>query len=86
MKSFQLSILSAAALFSSIAFAAPVNINTAAASEIAGALNGIGITKAEAIVAFREQNGRFMQPGDIVQVKGVGAATFEKNKADILVD
>lgn len=86
MKSFHLSVFSAAALFSSIVFAAPVNINTAAASEIASALNGVGPSKAEAIVEFRKQHGKFKKPADIVQVKGIGNATFEKNKTDILVD
>ena len=40
----------AALLTSSAAMAAPVNINTASASEIAEALNGIGLSKAQAIV------------------------------------
>ncbi|MCP3687330.1 MAG: helix-hairpin-helix domain-containing protein [Gammaproteobacteria bacterium] len=72
--------------FSSIALAAPVNINTATASEIAAALNGIGIAKAEALVAYRNQNGMFTSAEQIVNVSGIGEATFEKNKADILVE
>ncbi len=72
--------------FSSIALATPVNINTATASEIAAALNGIGIAKAEALVAYRNQNGMFTSAEQIVNVSGIGEATFEKNKADILVE
>lgn len=85
MKSFHLSIIAATLFFSSFAIAAPVNINTAPASEIAQALSGVGKSKAEAIVHYRKQNGKFKKAADIVQVKGIGNATYEKNKADILV-
>lgn len=85
MKSFHLATIVAALFFSSFSIAAPVNINTAPASEIATALSGVGLNKAEAIVQYRKQNGKFKQAADIVQVKGIGKATYEKNKADILV-
>ena len=86
MKRLYLSIASAAIIFCSTVFAAPVNINTAPAEEIADALTGVGASKAEAIVNYRNTNGSFKKPEDIVQVKGIGKATFEKNKADILVE
>ncbi len=73
------------AVFASSVFALPVNINEASADEIADALNGVGISKAQAIVAYREQNGPFANAVDIMQVKGIGETTFEKNRADILV-
>jgi len=85
MKSLQLIITSTALIFSSLVFASPVNINKASASEIAEALSGVGMSKASAIVAYRKQNGKFKSAGDIVQVKGIGNSTFEKNKKDILV-
>jgi len=51
------------------AFAAtPVNINTADAATIAHALDGIGLTKAQAIVAFREEHGPFKNVDDLTQV------------------
>ena len=71
--------------FSTITQAGPVNINMATAEEIAEALNGIGITKAEALVAYRTANGKFSSAAQIVNVKGIGEAIFEKNKADIQV-
>ena len=49
----------AALILSSASSAAPVNINTASASEIAEALNGIGLSKAQAIVDYRETYGLF---------------------------
>tara|TARA_R110002074_G_scaffold51258_2_gene129626 strand:- start:42 stop:302 length:261 start_codon:yes stop_codon:yes gene_type:complete len=79
--------LAAIAVFavSSLANATPVNINTASASEIAEALNGIGLSKAQAIVDFRQNNGLFSSAEQIVSVRGIGESTFMKNKADILV-
>jgi competence protein ComEA len=85
MKSVQLVLASTSILFSSWLFAAPVNINQATASEIAESLSGIGMSKAEAIVAYRNENGKFSSADDIVKVKGIGNSTLEKNKLDILV-
>ena len=69
----------------SIAMAAPVNINTASATEIADALDGIGLSKAQAIVDYREAYGPFNRPDEIVFVRGIGGSTLENNKSDILV-
>jgi len=69
----------------SIAMAAPVNINTASAEQIAEALNGIGLSKAQAIVDYREAYGLFSAADEIVFVRGIGDSTFENNKGDILV-
>ena len=74
-----------AILFSSITFASPVNINTASADDIAAALNGVGTSKAKAIVKYRIANGNFNSADQIIDVVGIGSAIYEKNKADILV-
>ena len=63
-----------------------VNINTASANELSAALNGVGEKKALEIVAFREANGRFAAPIELVEVKGIGESTFEKNKSRIVVE
>jgi competence protein ComEA len=75
----------AALAISSVTAAAPVNINTADAAEIADALNGVGLSKAQAIVDYREAYGLFSQANEIVFVRGIGESTYEKNKSDILV-
>ena len=75
----------AALAISSITAAAPVNINTADAAEIADALNGVGLGKAQAIVDYREAYGSFSRADEIVFVRGIGESTYEKNKGDILV-
>jgi competence protein ComEA len=56
-----------------------VNVNTANAQQIAKALNGVGIKKAEAIVAYRTQNGPFKSTADLMKVKGIGPTTVQKN-------
>ena len=68
---------------SAILVAAPVNVNTASAEEIAQALNGIGESKAQAIVAERETNGPFKSADDLSKIKGIGSKTIEKNRDDI---
>ncbi|ASQ29842.1 competence protein, ComEA family [Campylobacter avium LMG 24591] len=62
---------------------AAVNINTATVEELQS-LKGIGKSKAEAIVAYRnEQN--FTSIDDIKKVKGIGPKLFESIKQDITV-
>ena len=80
-----LAALAVSSIVSSIAMAAPVNINTASADQIAEALNGIGLSKAQAIVDYRESYGLFTAADEIVFVRGIGDSTFENNKGDILV-
>jgi competence protein ComEA len=60
--------------------AGPVNINTASAEEIAESLNGVGLSKAESIVAYREANGAFLHADELVNVKGIGLKTVDKNR------
>ncbi|THB70635.1 MAG: ComEA family DNA-binding protein [Gammaproteobacteria bacterium] len=65
------------------ALCAEVNINTASAQEIADALKGIGLKKAEAIVEYRQNNGDFESVEQLSGVKGIGEKTIEKNRDDI---
>jgi transcriptional accessory protein Tex/SPT6 len=51
--------LAATLLLGQVVFAEPVNINTADATALAKALDGIGPAKAKAIVSYREKNGPF---------------------------
>ena len=61
-----------------------VNINTADVPQLMQ-LNGIGQSRAEAIVAYREQCGQFKQIEDIQQVTGIKAGLYEKIKDKITV-
>lgn len=56
-----------------------VDINTADADTLALALDGVGITRAEAIVAYREEHGDFVRVEDLQEVSGIGPATLERN-------
>lgn len=69
-----------------VAPVAAVNLNTADAATLSEALSGIGAAKAEAIVRHREANGPFTQVDDLLEVKGIGAATLEKNRARLTVN
>ncbi len=68
------------------AFAAtPVNVNKADAPTIAKSLDGIGLSKAEKIVAWRDEHGPFKSLDELSQVKGIGPATLERNRDAILL-
>lgn len=71
--------------FSGWLCAEPVNINIASAMELAEALNGIGESRAAAIVAFREKNGPFLSADQLLQVKGIGERILDKNRDDIMI-
>ena len=66
--------------------ATPVNINKADAKVIAKSLDGIGATRAEAIVAWREAHGPFKKADDLKHVKGIGKATIERNRSAIQLE
>ncbi len=52
-----------------------VNINDADASQLA-LLPRVGPSLSARIVEFREQNGKFKQPADLMLVRGIGEKTF----------
>ena len=72
-------------LCSASVFAQPVNINTADAKTISASLVGVGLKKAEAIVAERTQHGGFKSVDDLKRVSGIGEKTIAANKTDILL-
>lgn len=57
-----------------------VNINTANAESLASVLTGVGVTKANAIIAYRDLHGQFKSADELTAVKGIGSATVEKNR------
>ncbi|TFH73831.1 ComEA family DNA-binding protein [Gammaproteobacteria bacterium LSUCC0112] len=63
-----------------------VNINSADAETLALALDGVGMSKARDIIAYREENGEFKTVDDLQKVRGIGKATLERNRSRILLD
>ena len=81
-----LSVLLAALLAATPAAAeGPVDINTADAATLERELDGIGPSKAQAIVEHREQHGAFRSADELGEVKGIGLATIEQNRDRITV-
>ena len=63
-----------------------VNINSDDAATIAEVLDGVGLTKAAAIVAYREANGPFEDASELIKVKGIGERTVSINMERIQVE
>jgi competence protein ComEA len=78
-------VLSLAMLVSMQVYAGPVDINTANASILAGAIDGVGEKKAATIVAYREAHGPFNSVDELSKVKGIGAVTVDKNRNNLMV-
>ncbi|MBL4820104.1 MAG: helix-hairpin-helix domain-containing protein [Gammaproteobacteria bacterium] len=62
-----------------------VDINSADATTIAQVMDGVGMVKAQEIVAYRELNGAFESIDQLMEVKGIGQATIEKNRHRIVI-
>lgn len=63
-----------------------VNINEADAETLARELVGVGPSRAEAIVRYREEFGPFFTAEDLTQVKGIGPAVVDKNRERIALE
>lgn len=62
---------------------AVININTADAPALAAGLKGIGLSRAEAIVAYRQEHGAFQDAYELTAIKGVGDRIVALNEARI---
>lgn len=63
-----------------------VNLNTADAATLERELLGIGQVKAQAIVAYRDEHGAFASVDELLEVKGIGEATLEKNRGKLSIN
>ncbi len=63
----------------------PININTATAEELQQ-IKGIGETRAQAIIAYRDQHGSFAKVEDLLEVKGLGESILTRNQNMLVVD
>ncbi len=65
---------------------AGVNINVLDAQALAEELDGVGLSKAQAIVDYRDAHGPFMTVDALADVKGIGPAILEKNRSVITLE
>lgn len=65
--------------------AAKININTASDKQL-DSLPGVGIETAKDIIAYREKNGGFKKPEDIMKISGIKTSKYNKIKDLITVD
>jgi competence protein ComEA len=75
----------ALALFSTLAFAQAIDINTATAEQLDQGLKGIGPKKAADIVKYRETHGPFQSVDDLAKVPGIKGKTLEQIKPMVTV-
>lgn len=54
-----------------------ININNATVEQL-DALPDVGMTTAERIVQYRQKNGPFKKPEDLMKVSGIGPKTYER--------
>lgn len=63
-----------------------VNINTADALTLQKGLSGIGLNKANAIVAYRESNGNFTSVDELIEVSGIGKTLLDRNRDKLAIE
>lgn len=93
MKKLRVSTFTGKVFYSALAvllplavWAGPVDINTADAKTIARELQGIGLARAQAIVAYRDKNGPFKSADDLRKIKGIGAQVIDQNRPNIQLE
>lgn len=60
-----------------------INLNTATSAQLTHVFRGIGPKRAETIVAYRQQHGRFKSVAELAEIKGIGQAFVAKNLPDL---
>ena len=85
MDIFKKILLTICLLIPTLLFAETVNINTADKEVLMTSIKGVGETRADAIIAYREQNGAFKSVDELAEVRGVGPSIVEKNMDNLSV-
>ena len=86
MEIFKKILLVACLLIPTILLAEVVNIKTADKESLMSAIKGVGEKRAEAIIAYREQNGPFKSIEELSEVRGIGASVVEANMDNLSIE
>jgi competence protein ComEA len=62
----------------------PLDLNTATAEQL-DALPGVGPATAEAILAYRQEKGRFRSVDELLEVRGIGEAKLASLRSKVTV-
>ncbi|MEW9679299.1 ComEA family DNA-binding protein [Pseudomonas sp. TE50-2] len=65
---------------------ARLDLNKADAFTLQKELNGIGRSKAEAIVEYRENHGPFSSVEELLEIKGIGKALLDRNREKLMIE
>lgn len=63
-----------------------LNLNSADAATLQRELSGIGKTKAQAIVDYRDRHGDFASVDELLEVDGIGKTLFDRNRDKLKVN
>ncbi len=85
MEIIKKTLLAVCILIPTLLFAETVNINSADIETLMTSIKGVGETRAEAIIAYREQNGAFKSVEELTEVRGIGSSIVEKNMDNLSV-
>jgi competence protein ComEA len=72
-------------LSGTLAASPPIDINTASAEDLAAAISGVGVRKAQTIIEDRERNGPFRSVEELTRVPGIGDRTLERSRERLTV-
>ncbi|TBU96817.1 ComEA family DNA-binding protein [Stutzerimonas kirkiae] len=62
-----------------------IDLNSADADTLARELSGIGASKAQAIVDYRDAHGPFVSVDELLEVQGIGSSILERNEKRLTV-
>ena len=80
-----LALISALSMSAGVFAAQPVDINSASAQALADAIKGVGLKRAESIVAYRQKNGPFAAVEDLSNVQGIGEKAVQNSRENLTV-
>lgn len=89
IKSSNFTVLSTQPVKSKATISSPVlariNINTADAETLSAELKGIGLKRAKAILAYRNEHGPFKSIDELTRIKGISKRIVDQNREKITV-